>query len=144
MSFGCSVGDFIAVMNLAWTLHQDCYKVLKDCPQEIKDLSRDLATVYGVLKHIQEDLESSDSSIKAHGEERIKLLQTMVTNLDTTLTDLQKLVLGFRILAVDARKRDQLLLKFKWLVGQRKVGKIHQDLVFHISSFNLILASMGK
>jgi hypothetical protein len=63
MSFGVAIGDFVAVMNLAWRLHQDFYRVLQDCPQDIKDLSRDLATIYGVLKHIQEDLESEESII---------------------------------------------------------------------------------
>ncbi|KAE9378805.1 hypothetical protein N431DRAFT_450742 [Stipitochalara longipes BDJ] len=144
MSFGFSIGDIIAVTNLAWKLHQDCYKVLQDCPQEIKDLSRDLATVYGVLRHIQEDLDSSGSSIKAHGEGRAKLLRTMVANLDKTLKNLQQLVSNFQHLALDSRKRDQFLSKLKYLVSQKKISKIHQEISFHISSFNLILASIGN
>src|SRR3954462_13787637 len=99
MSFGFAIGDFIAVMNLAWKLHQDLFKVIQDCPQEIKDLSRDLAILYGVLKHIQEDVDSSDSSIKAHGEGRLNLLQAMVTNLGTTLGSLHQLISSFKLLA---------------------------------------------
>ncbi|OCL12595.1 hypothetical protein AOQ84DRAFT_419184 [Glonium stellatum] len=144
MSFGFAIGDFIAVMDLAWNLHQNCYKVLQDSPQEVKELSRDLATIYGVLKHIQEDWESSDSSIKAHGEGREKLLQTMVTNLNETLSSLQKLVSSFHPLASDASMRKQLREKLRWLSSQRKIGRIRQDITFHISSFNLILASMGN
>ena len=144
MSFGFSIGDFIAVTNLAWKLHQDCYKVLQDCPQEIRDLSRDLATVYGVLRHIQEDLDSSGSSIKAHGEGRAKLLQAMVANLDKTLKNLQQLVSSFQHLALDSRRRDQFLSKLKYLVCQKKISRIHQEISFHISSFNLMLASIGK
>jgi hypothetical protein len=144
MSFGFAIGDLIAVTDLAWKLHQNCYKVLQDCPQEIKDISRDLATVYGVLKHIQEDLKSNNSSIKAHGEGREKLLQTMTANLNATLEELQKLISSFHPLAADASMRKQLCEKLRWLGKQKKISKIRLDITFQISSFNLMLASMGK
>jgi hypothetical protein len=144
MSFGIATGDFVAVMNLAWRLHQDFYKVLQDCPQEIKDLSRDLATIYGVLKHIQEDLESDESIIQSHGQGRRDLMQSMVKNLNETLKGLQKLVSNFHSLAVEGRRRDQMWSKVKWVVSQKKISRIHQDLTFHTASFNLILTSMGK
>jgi hypothetical protein len=144
MSFGVAIGDFVAVMNLAWKLHQDFYKVLQDCPQDIKDLSRDLATIYGVLKHIQEDLESEESIINFHGQGRRDLMQSMVKNLNETLEGLQKLVFKFHSLAVEGSRKKQMWSRVQWVVNQRKISRIHQDLTFHTASFNLILTSMGK
>ncbi|KAI9775400.1 MAG: hypothetical protein M1839_001255 [Geoglossum umbratile] len=144
MSFGFAIGDFIATANLTWRLHQDCYKVIQDCPQDIKELARDLATIYGVLKHIEEDLESAGSVIKSHGERRGQLLQSMVMNLQDTLERLHKLVFRYQKIANRKDLRSNLWDKVRWIGEQKKVGKIRQDLAFHISSFNLILASMGN
>ncbi|KAI9780887.1 MAG: hypothetical protein M1839_006514 [Geoglossum umbratile] len=138
------VGDLVAAANLAWQLHQECYKVIQDCPQDIKDLSRDLATIYGVLKHIQEDLESVESVIKSHGERRSQLLQSMVANLQVTLDELHKLVSKYQEIAVQRGWRKNLWDKLKWAGEQKKINRLRQDLAFHIGSFNLIFASMGN
>lgn len=141
MSFGYSVGDLIAVTKLAWRL----YEALEQCPQEIKDLGRDLATLYGVLSHIQQDVESDESAIRAHGEGRLKMLDSMVKNLVATLDDIEKMVDKYRPLAAGSKSSmQQLHVKLKWLVGQKKINKMHQDISFHISAFNLLLTSMGK
>ena len=39
--------------------------MIKDCPHEFKELVRDLSTVYGVMKRIEEDYNSQGSAIKA-------------------------------------------------------------------------------
>ena len=141
MSFGCSVGDLIAVTKLAWKL----YETLKECPQEIKDLGHDLATIHGVLSHIQDDLESNESAIRAHGEGRIKMLDSMVKNLMATLKETEKAVDKFRPLAAGSKlSMQQVQIKLKWVVGQKKIKRIHQDVSLHISAFNLLLTSMGK
>jgi hypothetical protein len=70
MSFGFTIGDFIAVANLAWQLHENCYKVIKDCPHEFKELVRDLSVVYGVMKRIEDDYKPQNSAIKAKGSKR--------------------------------------------------------------------------
>ncbi|OCT45720.1 hypothetical protein CLCR_01609 [Cladophialophora carrionii] len=44
-------------------------------------LPRDLTTVYGVLNHIEDDLQSKDSAIKSPGEGRMEMLQSMTVNL---------------------------------------------------------------
>jgi hypothetical protein len=146
MSFGFAIGDLIGVANLAWQLYQNCYRVIQDSPQDIKELIRDLSTIYGVLKRIEEDLASNDSVIKSHGERRTQLLQSMISNLRATLIKLQELVLRYQRLAAKKGWKNPEVLrdKFKWIVDQRKIGGIRQDLTFHISSFQLLLASMGK
>jgi hypothetical protein len=140
MSFGFSITDFKEVIKLSW----DLYKALKDGPEDIRNIARDLTIVYGVLNHIEDDLQSKDSAIKAHGEGRMKMLQSMTANLKATLDQLQKLVDKFRPMASGAKVTEQLWIKVKWVAGQKKIKRLHQDISFHISSFNLLMTSMGK
>lgn len=146
MSFGYAIGDLVGVANLAWQLYQNCYRVIQDSPQDIKELARDLSTVYGVLKRTEEDLASTDSVIKSHGERRTQLLQSMISNLGATLEKLKESVLTYQRLAAKKGWKDPKVIrdKVKWIVDQKRIGKIRHELTFHISSFNLLLASMGK
>jgi hypothetical protein len=140
MSFGFSLTDFKEVIKLSWQL----YESLRDGPQDIKDLARDLTTVYGVLNHIEDDLGSKESAIRAHGKGRMKMLQTMTLGLKATLDEVQRLVDKYRPMAAGSKRPEQLWIKIKWLTGQKKIGRIHRDISFHISSFTLLMTTMGK
>jgi len=145
MSFGFSPSDIVAVARLAWSL----YEALKDCPEEVEKISKDLATVYGILNHVKEDVDTSESIIKAHGDERMLLLETMVRDLEKTLGEVKKLVERYRHLGTThvettTSKRDQMWIRMKWVVGQRKIKRVHQDISMHISRFGLLMTAMGK
>ncbi|KAJ9604697.1 hypothetical protein H2200_010811 [Cladophialophora chaetospira] len=140
MSFGFSITDLKEVIKLSW----DLYTALKDGPEDINNIARDLTTVYGVLNQIQNDLESRHSAIKSHGEGRLKMLRSMTINLKATLDQVQKLVDKFRPMAAGSKLSEQLWIKVKWIAGQHKIKRLHQDISFHISSFNLLMTSMGN
>ena len=141
MSFGFSVTDFKEIIKLSWNL----YESLKDCPHEIRDLAKDFTTIYGVLTHIEHDLQSEkESAIRGRGEAGMKMLQTMTLQLKATIFEVQKLVDKFRPMAAESKKPEQLWLKLKWTVGQKKINRIRQDIAFHISGFTLLMTSMGK
>jgi hypothetical protein len=147
MSFGFAIGDIIAVANLAWQLHQNCYKVIKDCPHEFKELVRDLSTVYGVMKRIEEDYNSQDSAIKAKGEQREELLHGMLRNTQMSLENLQTMIHKYQRIATKRgwrATRETLWSKIQWINDRTTIIRIRQDLAFYIASFNLLLTSMGK
>jgi hypothetical protein len=147
MSFGFAIGDFIAVANLAWQLHENCYKVIKDCPHEFKELVRDLSTVYGVMKRIEEDYNSQGSAIKAKGEQREELLHSMLKNTQVSLEKLRNIIHKYQGIATKRGWRatkETLWSKIQWLNDRPTILRIRQDLAFHITSFNLLLTSMGK
>lgn len=140
-----SVGDVLAVATLARNL----YELLKDCPDEVERISKDLAIVYGILHHITEDLVTPESAIKAHGENRIRMLEAMVKDLHKTLDQIKKLVERYRHLdhrdgKTTASKMDQVWMRLKWVIGERKIKRLHQDISIHISRFGLLMTSMGK
>lgn len=140
MSFGFSITDLTEVIKSSW----DLYTALKDGPEDIKNIARDLTTVYGVLNHIQDDLQSRDSAIKSHGEGRVKMLRSMTVNLKATQEQVQKLVDKFQPMAAGSKISEQLWIKVKWITGQQRIKRLHQDISLHISSFNLLMTSMGK
>jgi hypothetical protein len=140
MSFGFSATDLKEVIQLSWRL----YEGFKDGPEDIKNISRDMTTVYGVLTHIEDDLQLRDSAIKAHGDGRMKMLHTMILGLKATLDEVQKILDKFRSMAAGSKISEQFWIKVKWIVGQRKIKRIHYDISFHIASFSLLMNSMGK
>jgi hypothetical protein len=144
-SFGFSPGDVALAAKLAWSL----YEALRDCPEEVEKISKDLTTVYGILNHIKEDLDASESSIKAHGKDRMKILEEMVRDLEKSLDEVKKLVERYRHLGKGDGKstlnrKEQMWVRMKWVVGQKKIKRVHQDISLHISRFSLLMSSMGK
>jgi len=125
---------------LSWRL----YEQLNNAPKELKSLGKDLATVYGVLNHIQNDLEAKESSIASQGEDRMKMLESMVKGLQATLEEIQALVDKFQPMSAETKTPEQLWIRLKWAVGYKKIKRIHQDISFHIAGLNLLLTSMGK
>jgi hypothetical protein len=56
MSFGFSVGDFIAVGQLAFRLYRDCFMVTKGAPQEFQALTGELSNLHNTLKVLEEEV----------------------------------------------------------------------------------------
>jgi DNA repair ATPase RecN len=145
MSFGFSPGDVFAAATLAWKL----YEALKDGPAEVEKISKDLTTVYSILSHVKEDLDASESAILAHGEHRIRMLETMVRDLNKSLSEVNKMVEEYRNLHIAhdksmVKKKSQIWVRIKWVVGQKRIKRIHKDISLHISRFSLLMTSMGK
>ncbi|KAK4445332.1 hypothetical protein QBC34DRAFT_413345 [Podospora aff. communis PSN243] len=136
MSFGFSLTDFKEAIVLCKRLHDG----IKDAPDEIKGIAKDVATLHGVLAQIQDDITSDESTLKAHGEARVKLLQSMGTNVKATLEEIQSFVERF----LTAAEPRQILRRVQWMGSQRKMKKLQQDLLFHVSSFHLLMTTMGN
>ena len=50
MSFGYSVGDFIAVGQLAWTVYKSC----RDAPESFNNISVEVLSLHALLKEVEE------------------------------------------------------------------------------------------
>ncbi|RYP27720.1 hypothetical protein DL767_007557 [Monosporascus sp. MG133] len=138
---GLSPSDFKEAIRLSWKL----YDALKNAHEEVKDLAKDFAILSGVLNQIQADLDKgSDSEIAAHGERRIKLLESITADLMRTLAEAQTLVDKFQPLATAGRISDDVWRKIKFMMAQRKIHAIQKSITAHISAFGLLLTSMGN
>ncbi|MCJ1267062.1 hypothetical protein MMC22_006947 [Lobaria immixta] len=67
MSFGYSVGDVLAVGQLAWKI----YKVCKDAPESFKNISQEVLSLHVVLKELEEIY--SDANFSTTQQSRLRV-----------------------------------------------------------------------
>ena len=89
MSFGISVGDFLAASHLALTLYRQCYLVARDAPQEFQLLVAELATLSTTLRLLQDEVVDENSVLVKSGEDRLRMKE-MINRVDGTLKQLEK------------------------------------------------------
>ena len=83
MSFGFSVGDFVAVPTLAWQVYKSC----KDSSDDFKAVANDVVSLHIVLKEVEEQLKDQDLD-----EARQARLAQLSKNSHRVLTDLETLL----------------------------------------------------
>ncbi|KAE8449651.1 hypothetical protein EG329_007981 [Mollisiaceae sp. DMI_Dod_QoI] len=137
MSFGFGVGDFIAVGKLTF----DLWRSMKGAPGDFDEISRELGSFYIVLHGLQDQLQDKVSLLNRRGLDRKQELQTLVSNLDGTLQELQALFIKYEQMGRGAWLRFQF--------GQERVSELRGKMTLHIILINqftdsLILASTGR
>lgn len=98
MSFGFSIGDFIAVGELCWKLYRDVYAVSKNAPAEVQLLHKELSDVSNVIKALIEDVQQPDSGIAQAGPDRVELTITIMGRTKDILVELEELCNKFESL----------------------------------------------
>jgi len=88
MSFGFSVGDFLAVGQVVLKLYNAC----KDAPAEFKELSGELSSIHTVLFSLAEQARDPTSLLLRRGGDRGLEWSQIRENLEGTLAVLQDLV----------------------------------------------------
>lgn len=125
MSFGYGIGDVIAVGELAWKLHHDCYLVARGAPQEFKLLVDELKTLHMSMKMFEEELQNNDSILSRSGNDRKKMIADMVGQVRTILDSLLVVFAKHRNIGNTSRPRvkrgwDQ----FKWSLNAKEVDSL--------------------
>jgi hypothetical protein len=115
MSFGFAIGDFVTVGQLAWTLYRDCYAIARGAPQEFQMLLSEISALSNSLKMLQEEVSDPGSTLRRAGEDRVTMVNEMVSRINITLKELQKVAKKYEILGTGSKGR-QILAKFKWSV----------------------------
>jgi hypothetical protein len=87
MSFGFGVGDFLTVSKLAF----DLWRSMKGAPGDFNEISRELGSFYIILHGLQDQIQDKASLLNRRGEDRKQELETLISNLDGTLQELQAL-----------------------------------------------------
>jgi hypothetical protein len=133
MSFGFGVGDMIRVTELAISIYRDCYAVARGAPQEFQLLLSEVSNLSNALKILQDDLMNPESVLVRAGEGRVTMARQIVSRVDATLEDLQKIVKKYEIMG-DSSKRKRIWEKFKWSLEIKSIdslrGKVYKS--FHI------------
>lgn len=94
MSFGFSVGDFVAILNLAWQVYKSC----KDAPGSFRNISQEVLSLHAVLKEVEETL--LDHPIPPSKEAG---LATVTDGCKDVLQNLQSLVIKYESLGSNTK-----------------------------------------
>jgi hypothetical protein len=95
MSFGYSVGDFVAVGQLAWTVYKSC----KEAPESFANISVEVLSLHVVLKEVEELL--SDQNLPALKLDGL----TIITNgYQDVLRDLEALTKKYESLGSKSKR----------------------------------------
>jgi len=138
MSFGFAVGDFIAVGQLAFTLYRDCFMVAKGAPHEFQALKGELSNLHNTLKILEEEVKNPQSILIEAGEDRVRMVKEMVSGINVTLKQLEKVAAKYGILG-DGSKGRKIWAKFKWSVDFSSVDSLRNKVppVFSVLKWDL-------
>ena len=90
MSLGFSVGDLIAVGDLAYRLYSGVHKVARSAPAEVKELERELGAVSNATKLLVAEAKDPQSLLCKAGAQRVDSINQMMANTKTVLENLAK------------------------------------------------------
>jgi hypothetical protein len=114
MSFGCSVGDFVGTMQLAFNLYSYCFKVARDAPKEFDLLVRQLATIRASIELLAVEAENPESTLVRSGEDRVRLVGEVLDGIKETLRELQKHIDKYGKLGKSQSSLKKVWAQFKW------------------------------
>jgi hypothetical protein len=115
MSFGFSVGDFIAAGELAWKLYRDYYRVARVAPQELEVLRKEILVLHSAITILQEEVQDDQSVLRRSGEDRVRVVNEMMSRVADTLKELESVSKRYQKLLSDKSRP-------KWKQIRDKVG----------------------
>lgn len=130
MSFGFSVGDFLAVGKLTLQL----YRSFKDAPGEFSEISRQLSSFYIIIHDLEDQAQDATSLLNRRGTARKEELLDLCNNLQATLEELQGLYSRYKQMGSSAWLRFSL--------GQQDLTSLRSNLTLHIALIDQFMGSL--
>jgi small-conductance mechanosensitive channel len=122
MSFGFSIGDFIAAGELAFKVYQKVYMVAKNAPEAIKKLRDELAILSGAINILKGEIETPNSLVNNAGEMRKNMVAELIKNILSTLMELEGLSATHTSMSSEEiSKTRQIWARVKWTKEARSV-----------------------
>lgn len=131
MSFGFSVGDFVALSTVAYNI----YGSLKDSPAEFKSITSEANTLSAILKNIASHL--SDHNVDPDSAEELGSLHRQTSKV---LEDIRELLERFGSLA---KKKPRKFDRIKWAL-KGSSAELRNKLLFHAGVLNYLNTSLTK
>ena len=142
MSFGFSVGDFLAAGKLVW----DVYSAYKDAPEQFRNLSQEILSLHIVIRKIEDQLGISSSDEAGSGGQLGTALSTtdkddlkmLYDGLQAIMKELDDLLSKYRKLESSRNPID----RFKW--GQEDLVGLRDKIRSHITLLTAFNATLAK
>lgn len=138
MSFGFSVGDFLAVIGLVTQLRKD----FADAPSQVRDLSAELKTFSIVLQDTEVDLTATELDSRQR-----EALESTLTSAKEFLKDLQKFIDKNKEIPKSTGSKAAVNLKRVWKrvnFDQRDVSKFRHQITSIISGLQMFTLNEVK
>lgn len=138
MSFGFSVGDFLAVIGLVTQLRKD----FADAPTQVRDLSAELKTFSIVLQDAEVDLTASDLDAR-----QLESLESTLSGARDFLQDLQKFIDHHKEISNSTNSKSRGNLKRIWKrlnFDQQEVSKFRLQISSIISGLQAFTSNEVK
>jgi len=97
--------------------------VARGAPQEFQLLLKEIHTLSGSINILQEEIEDPDSTLVQAGEDRVRMVNEMVSRISVTLKELQKVANKYKLLG-SGLKRKQIWAKILWSVEFRSIDSL--------------------
>jgi len=131
MSFGFSVGDFVAVGQVVLRLYNAC----QNAPKEFQEISGELSSIHTVLFGLSEQAKDPTSLLLQRGGDRGLEWTRIRENLETTLAELQDLVKRYETMGRNAWRRARL--------GMENLTALRSKFGFHLAVINTFVSSLS-
>ncbi|KAF4547946.1 Hypothetical protein D9617_33g038100 [Elsinoe fawcettii] len=134
MSFGVSVGDILAVIEIG----TKTYKALKDGPAELKDLSLECRSLTETLTMLHDEAESPTSLYHRLPPSREQHLRTLLHDCGEGMNKLRALVTKYQT------SSEKLSFSKKLRLALDNTQSPRDKLAIHTASINMFLTSLGN
>lgn len=138
MSFGFSVGDFLAVIGLITQLRKD----FADAPGQLRDLSAELKTFSILLQDVEVDLAADEVDPRQH-----EAFESSLSSARGFLKDLEKFVNDNKEIPKSAGSKARVNLKRIWKrlnFDQQEVSKFRHQISLIISGLQMLVSNELK
>ena len=136
MSFGYSIGDFIAVGKLAWSTYQNSVQACG----EYHELTREVKALYVVLDRLAQEVDKPDSPIGKSGDNDLGQLQTVAADCGKILQELDKKLSSHNALAEKEKSGRKLWQSIKFGNGEvPHLAALRGKINFYTSAMSLHL-----
>lgn len=140
MSFGCSIGDFILLTQLAYsTIHNAC----KACGAH-DELAREVNSLHIVLTRLQAEVSKPESILNSREDNRRKELSTLAGNCRRVLRVLNEILGKYNALSEEKRSLTKLWQKVRFGNGEMMdLGTIRTEMATNTQAISLFLNLLG-
>jgi hypothetical protein len=138
MSFGFSVGDFVAVIQLAKTTYKNCV----EAGAEYNEIARQIRSLHSVLKPLRDEAEKPDSGLFRQDQGSAAKLKTAIDGCQHILEDLQILLAKYEGLSTDGEAVSapkKLWHRFRFSTKIEQLGVVRVNLIGYTSTISVLL-----
>jgi hypothetical protein len=134
MSFRFAIGDFIAAGELARRLWTEIYMVARTAPEELKSLSTELSVFSQSIDLLVEQARNPESILVQAGEDRVQLVNTMISAANDTLLKLEAFAKKHQLVGNKNQSKFRIgFNKLRYTSDASTINSLRSKVLLHIT-----------